>query len=380
MASGPKSLPAPRGQANSWMMGRQCCCTYGFYPLLVAPIITIAFLISVYSSMDCRFLEVDVGFTPNNHAWNESELEVGFFYQYRPGVSDQRSDYLSHVYDSCHHYSNTFEKEIIEMDQTWKAARMMSHIASLSGFLAAAIAWAIVVFPLPAGCLWPSLLLPCVILAFIGEGSKFLFVEVALCRQPIWFPTAAESVPTTAESCTLGWSAYACIVAGALQGIGLLLVCMKTPRKRQIERKVQKRHRPEPNFEEPEHLRTSFEENKSPLVIHGLATHCETRQLSMDEEWQEDETNREGTSVISPVDSYVTGGSTLFDLHRKRPSWESVSESRLSVKSKMENDVYVCQRKDKRVSELIADLEASFNGSGSRTDKSASNLEVVADK
>jgi hypothetical protein len=329
--------------------------------------------------MDCHFLEVDVGFTPNNRAWNESELEVGFFSQYRPGVADQRSDYWSQLYDSCHQYSNTFEEEIIEMDQTWKAARMMSHIANLSGLLGAAMAWAIVAFPLPAGCLWPSLLLPCVILAFIGEGSKFLFVEVALCRQPIWLPTTAESVPTTAETCTLGWSAYACIVAGVLQGIGLLLVCMKTPRKSQPDRKVQKRHRPEPDYEEPVHLRTSFEENKSPLVIHGLAPRCETRQPSMDEEWQADETNREGASVISPVDSYVTGSSTLFDLHKKRPSWESVSESRLSVKSKMENDVYVCQRKDKRVSELIADLEASFGGSRSRTHNLASTREEGED-
>lgn len=361
--------PASKARTSSHthsrtMSTKRGCRTYGSsYPLLVALVVTFAFLSSLYSSSGCQFIEMNVGYPPTNRAWNESDLQVGLFFQHRPDDVPQDNEHWSDAifHASCHPYTDAFEEDFIKADPTWKAARIMAHIASISGLLASVIAWAIAVFPIASECLWPILLLPCVMLAFIGEGSKFLFLDIALCKRPIWFPTAPDSLPTSAEACNLGLSAYACIVAGALHGIGLLMVCWKTPSRKR--RRLEAQHRTQANVDEPVQVRSSFDENNhinsSSLVIHGIASEHETRQPSIDEEWEADETSRE---EASDFDDDVERNSPHDTIQKI-----AVSESRLSVKSKMEMEVYSSQSKEERVNEFLSDLDASFRNFRTRT-------------
>lgn len=177
---------------------------------------------------------MQVGFTPNNRAWNNSEANIGLFFVHSydaPEYSKPRR----YFHDGCVPYSESFQEIFIEKDRTWRVARIMAIVAAAAGCLAAFVAWILCVVPAPADCLWPGLLLPAIMIAFIAEGSKFLFFDIALCRSALWFPSGVDSSPTSAESCQLSHSAYAAIVAGSVHLIGLLMVCLKAPEKRELD-------------------------------------------------------------------------------------------------------------------------------------------------
>jgi hypothetical protein len=71
--------------------------------------------------------------------------------------------------------------------------------------------------------------------AFLAEGSKFLFFDTSICRNTVWFPSGADSLPRAAEECTLGSTGHYAIAAGTVFFLCLLLVCLKAPDKRILE-------------------------------------------------------------------------------------------------------------------------------------------------
>ena len=116
-------MKAPSGLTLTWRLWRHCCCRYGWYPLLVAPIVTSGCLLSLYSSAGCDFLRVNVGFTPSNSAWSQSTAELGLFY-YQSGIPDDNK-YKSALLDGCRPYEDQFNIDFIEDDRTWKVAKIM---------------------------------------------------------------------------------------------------------------------------------------------------------------------------------------------------------------------------------------------------------------
>lgn len=217
-----------------WMYWRHSCCRYGWYPAFVAPVLTIACLLSLYSAGGCEFIKVHVGFTPQpNLGWNESEATLGFWYHGEDGVAHD-FDYVP-VYGDCQLYQDGFDDVFIEKDRTWKVARIMALVAGGASTLSACLAWLYCLSPLPTGCLWPAFFLPVVMIAFIAEGSKFLIFDVGVCRTSVWLPSGVNSLPQTAESCELGESAYFSIGSGAFLLVGLLLVCLKVPHERELD-------------------------------------------------------------------------------------------------------------------------------------------------
>lgn len=116
-------IKPPSGLTLTWRLWRHCCCRYGFYPLLVAPIVTSGCLLSLYSSAGCDFLRVNIGFTPSNAAWNQSTAELGLFY-YQSGIPDENT-YKSALLDGCRPYREQFNTDFIEDDRTWKVAKIM---------------------------------------------------------------------------------------------------------------------------------------------------------------------------------------------------------------------------------------------------------------
>jgi hypothetical protein len=268
---------APQGLRACWRYWRYCMCTAGWYPVLVAPLVSVGFLLSLYSTAGCEFVNLSVGFTPINDAWNESRADLGLFYYQRvyqasddqpftasssnqqDGTSlatsaignttrnsttaeskivdnmsgDKFRDFVHS--DACEWYTKDFENNVILKDRTWKVSRIMATIALSSSLLTCLTAWLIVFAPTPVGCVWPAVLLPASVIAFVTEGSKFLIFGIVLCRDSVWFPSGVDSLPEHAESCTLGRSSYAGIAAGVLHLIALLCICLKAPNKRRLD-------------------------------------------------------------------------------------------------------------------------------------------------
>ena len=95
--------------------------------------------------------------------------------------------------------------------------------------------WLFVVSPLPAYFFWPGVLLPSLMASFLAEGSKFLFLDTAICRNTVWYPSGADSLPRIAADCSLGTTGHYSIASGAIFFLSLLLVCLKAPEKRLLD-------------------------------------------------------------------------------------------------------------------------------------------------
>lgn len=122
------------GLGYTWRLWRHCCCRFGWYPLIVAPIVTLATLLSLYSAGGCDFINLDVGFDPVNKGWNQSAAVIGLFAYDSGDVSS--SGYQEKVFPGCQWYAGDFEAEFIEGDRTWKVARVMAYISGVGGVMA----------------------------------------------------------------------------------------------------------------------------------------------------------------------------------------------------------------------------------------------------
>ena len=69
-------------------------------------------------------------------------------------------------------------------------------------------------------------------LAFLSEGSKFLFFDVSICHAPLWYPGGDESMPQSARSCTLGRTGYFIIASTVVFFGALVMICLKAPKLR----------------------------------------------------------------------------------------------------------------------------------------------------
>ena len=57
------------GLTDVWKLWRHCLCRFGYYPLFMAPLITCAAFMDLYSSTGCDFIRLDIGFVPINEVW-----------------------------------------------------------------------------------------------------------------------------------------------------------------------------------------------------------------------------------------------------------------------------------------------------------------------
>jgi hypothetical protein len=231
-----KATPAPAppsGLTHVWRLWRHCCCRYGTYPLLVAPLVTVGCLLDLYSSFDCEFVRVNIGFTPSNAAWNQSSVDLGLFF-YQAGTSEDVF-YRQVLVEGCRQYGDLFSAQFIDGDKTWEVARIMAMISGVAGMVATVTAWLVVVSPVPTCFVWPGILLPAVMMAFLGEGSKFLFFDTSICQSSLWFPPGVDSLPRIAKDCELGKTGYIVVAAGVIFFFSLLMVCLKAPEKRQLD-------------------------------------------------------------------------------------------------------------------------------------------------
>lgn len=199
-----------------------CCCRYGYVPLFLAILITIACLLDVYSSISCEFLQVNIQTDVDGS--NRGSAFVGIFFR-QTGAFDGELFGQSYLAEGCQSYSRVFEETVIHDDKIWQATRYIAMISAVSGGAAAVVCWLFVLTPISITCLWRGLLLPLLINTFLAEGLKFLFLDVDLCSAPLWY--------TSRTNCQLATTAYICIAACVVFFLCPILVCLFKPQETQ---------------------------------------------------------------------------------------------------------------------------------------------------
>jgi hypothetical protein len=121
------------GLTIAWKLWRHCCCRFGWFPLLVAPLVTLSCFLDIYASLDCNFIHIDVGFIPANLTLNQSVISVGLF-QYHS--FEQKQIFQDIKLSGCSRYSSEFETQFVGNDPTWKVTRILAYLSGASSILA----------------------------------------------------------------------------------------------------------------------------------------------------------------------------------------------------------------------------------------------------
>ena len=250
-------------------LANRCCCRNGFYPVVVAPIITGAWLLDIYCSAGCDFVRLDIGFEPMNEAWNQTSANLGFFLYDASGqnVADTSGNILLDTFHpSCRSYDSAFDSFFVDGDQTWtvrsetsftssfinslmlltflsflrmlntKMSQIMAYVSGFAGLLATFFSWLMIVTSIPSCFTWTGVLLPSVLVSFLAGGAKFLLFDSEICRSALFVPVGGDlRLASAAESCRLGADSIVNIVATAMHLVSVLLVCLKTPDRRTLE-------------------------------------------------------------------------------------------------------------------------------------------------
>lgn len=233
------------GWIGIWRLWRHCLCRFGWYPLFVAPLVTCACLLDVYSSTGCDFVRMDVGFAPANDVFfgsggprSSSRAQLGLFsFDSREDDADRYKRWFN---NGCRSYSAGFESAFVSSDRTWHVARVMAYVSGISSLVALSTAWLLTITPLPASFFWPGVLLPAVVLAMVTGAGKFIFFQSRICSEALWY-VDERSEPVPAQSCEIGESSVFGIASSAAYFFCTLLICFRSPRKRVLDEGFGKR-------------------------------------------------------------------------------------------------------------------------------------------
>ena len=121
---------------EAWRPWRIFCCRNGYYPLLVATIVTAAFLFDLYSTFGCDFVHVDVGYEPVNPGWNQQKLDLGMFFYNNHDKNTDGGVLMQAFHQGCRRYTPAMNQYFIGADQVWLVSRIISSISGSAGFFA----------------------------------------------------------------------------------------------------------------------------------------------------------------------------------------------------------------------------------------------------
>ena len=220
------------GFVEIWRLWRHCCCREGWYPVLVAPLVTCACLFDIYSSTGCDFIRVDIGFVPVNDVWSAEYAQLGVF-QFDDHEID-RNRWKRTFNDGCQTYSRNFSDIFIHTDQSWYLSRIMAYVSGIASLVALATVWLLIVTPLPASFFWPGVLLPAVVLAMLAGVANFIFFDTHICTEPLYF-VDESSPPLAAQSCDIGASSVSAMASVAGYFVCTLLICFRGPKRRVLD-------------------------------------------------------------------------------------------------------------------------------------------------
>jgi len=231
------------GWIDVWRLWRHCLCRFGWYPLFMAPLVTCACLLDLYSSTGCDFIRMNIGFIPANDVWGDSYAQLGLF-SFDSHQTD-RNKWKRSFNNGCQLYSTNFETYFLSTDQTWHVSRIMAYISGISSLVALSTAWLLTITPLPASFFWPGVLLPAVVLAMLTGAGKFILFDAQICSEPLWF-VDETSEPVAAQSCEIGESSVFGIASVAAYFFCTILICFRSPQKRVLDENFGRRPPYEP--------------------------------------------------------------------------------------------------------------------------------------
>ena len=277
-------------------------------------------------------------------------------------------------------------------------------------FIAKTTAWLFVVSPLPASFFWPGVLLPSLMAAFLAEGSKFLFFDTSICRNTVWYPSGDESLPRVAEDCSLGATGHYAIAGGAIFFASLILVCLKAPKRRDLDTNYGTDLERNDSDVESAHgyggSEGSYVDDTEGLYVQNISAndgqapyagstdsstqmiatlgsaHTEAQELQYsprksrrDDSLKGSQDSKKDGDFINPRDRYNNPGSEDERFQPSKPISNPdlqpsvVSESRLSTVEKMQNNA--ADGSDDLIQQFVSDLDRTF-----QVDAAADNNEA----
>ena len=232
-----KASDVSPGWIDCWRLWRHCLCRFGWYPLFLAPLVTCACLLELYSSTGCDFIRLDIGFVPaNGTAWSESRAHLGLFSSF-DGDCDRIEDknkWERSFNGGCRPYSEDFKSRFITPDRTWDIARTMAYISGSSSLVALATVWLLTITPLPASFFWPGVLLPATMIATLAGSARFFFFDAQICSAQMWI-VDESAPPVAARSCGIGESSAYGISSAVAFFLCAVLIFFGSPQKRTLD-------------------------------------------------------------------------------------------------------------------------------------------------
>ena len=227
-----KASDVSPGWIDCWRLWRHCLCRFGWYPLFLAPLVTCACLLELYSSTGCDFIRLDIGFVPaNGTAWSESRAHLGLFSSFDGDRIEDKNEWERSFNGGCQPYSEEFETRFATPDRTWEIARTMAYISGSSSLVALATVWLLTITPLPASFFWPGVLLPATMIAALAGSARFFLFDAQICSAQIWIVDESAA----ARSCGIGESSAYGISSAIAFLLCAVLIFFGSPQRRTLD-------------------------------------------------------------------------------------------------------------------------------------------------
>ena len=248
----------------------------------MAPLVTCACILDVFSSTGCDFVRMDIGFVPLNDGWQDSRASLGLF-SFDSHERD-KNKWKRSFNNGCQPYSDEFTSNFVGADRSWQIAKILSYISGISSAIACATVWLLTITPLPASFFWPGVLLPAVVLAMTTGAAKFIFFDAMICSEDLWYMDES-SPPVPPQSCEIGESAVFGIASTVAYFLCTILICFKSPRKRNLDENFGKSPEEKSNAQNTHNtgssgtdivchdIETGDDQAKTPVTLKKSSTH-----------------------------------------------------------------------------------------------------------
>jgi hypothetical protein len=182
---------------------------------LTAIFLTIGYTLSFLSDLDCFFVEVDVGFTPNNTYYDTSQFGIGLWSFEDPDnrglcITPMFVNRIGRLTKTDHLYAQVWSNG----DLYWTIARITASLGLILGFSGVMLVWVslCITEPIDGKTKINSFLLVVVTMLLTCEGTKFgMFFESQPCNaQSFWEFLDEDEVSTfhKADTCLLSRGTY----------------------------------------------------------------------------------------------------------------------------------------------------------------------------
>lgn len=198
-----------------------------FYGKTVSIFISIAFILSTLSILDCRFIDIDVGFVPDGAVYNSTEFCIGLWSLQDPYSESGRclNPKQARDFGNMTGDGQTFYGSVLSTDDTmWTVAQLMAIIGLSVAVINVILCWMTICSKEKKRSDW---IMGLSIICFACEGIKLgLFFDIEPCTsEDIWRLTEGNITRYhSAEQCFFQRGSYLSLSAILCYMIPLILL------------------------------------------------------------------------------------------------------------------------------------------------------------